>query len=762
MALPKAFRFNTWPLPAKLTAFGLFVSLGGIATMTYFEQTGTRRAELENAVRLLETVSTERASGVAELIESFRGYVRNMAEHDQTSEGLRGFGAGFESLPTEMAGKPELAKVDAKVSEFMTKEFGTRLRDAGQPDRGAAAYLPKGQAARIAQYLYIADNPMPVGSKFEYAVAGTGTAYDSVHENLHSYFTGFQQMLGAYDIFLITENGDIVYTVFKEVDFATNLVNGPYADTGLGKAFASARQLGKGEVAIADYRAYEPSFGAPAMFVACPVFEGGKRIGVVAMQLPVGQINDFMADSIGETGHVHVIGSDNTLRSTIPAHPEDVIALTSFDSEASRSASAGEKGFQVGLDEEGAQTLSFTSPLEIEGLEWNLLAEMSMDEVMAHANAMLRASLIQTGVLVLVVVGISVWFSRKLARPIIGIARRIREAKDADDLTMRLRERDGDELSMLGGAFNALMQRFMDLVTDVNKAASEVAGAATQIAATSEQMAEGLATQESQTTEVSAAVEEMSCSVAGVADKSTAAASAAENAGSEASEGGAVVQDTIAEMRAIAEQVVRSSESVRTLGAKSEQIGEIIAVIDQIADQTNLLALNAAIEAARAGEHGRGFAVVADEVRKLAERTQQATEEVAKSIREIQSDTKTAVTLIEEGTKRVELGVTKASAAGGSLDRILHASHTLQSMVQDIATAVEEQRVGTAQIAKATTQIASVTRESSSAATEANSAAVHLSKQSEQLLNMTKRFNVVPGQPPRVFDARVGKFVEDK
>ena len=222
-----------------------------------------------------------------------------------------------------------------------------------------------------------------------------------------------------------------------------------------------------------------------------------------------------------------------------------------------------------------------------------------------------------------------------------------------------------------------------------------------------------------------------------------------------------MVQDTIAEMRAIAEQVVRSSESVRTLGAKSEQIGEIIAVIDQIADQTNLLALNAAIEAARAGEHGRGFAVVADEVRKLAERTQQATEEVAKSIREIQSDTKTAVTLIEEGTKRVELGVTKASAAGGSLDRILHASHTLQSMVQDIATAVEEQRVGTAQIAKATTQIASVTRESSSAATEANSAAVHLSKQSEQLLNMTKRFNVVPSHPPRVFDARTGKFVED-
>jgi methyl-accepting chemotaxis protein len=385
---------------------------------------------------------------------------------------------------------------------------------------------------------------------------------------------------------------------------------------------------------------------------------------------------------------------------------------------------------------------------------------MGMDEVLAPSRAMLTNALLQAGVLVLLAAAASFWFARKLSKPIIGIAARIRQAESSNDLTMRLRERDGDELSVLGGAFNALMSRFMDVVTDVNKAAAEVAGAATEIAASAEQMAAGLSSQESQTNEVSAAVEQLSCSVTGVSDKSSAAANAADSAGADATQGGSVVRETVSEIRAIAAQVNLSADAVKSLGTKSEQIGQIIAVIDEIADQTNLLALNAAIEAARAGEHGRGFAVVADEVRKLAERTQQATEQVAQSIREIQNETRGAVERIEEGTRRVEVGVQKATLAGDSLDRILDGSSTLKSMVDDIARAVDEQRLGTEQISRATSQIAAVTRESASAASESASAATHLSNQSEQLLEMTKRFKVIPDKPPRVWDAYADKWVD--
>ncbi|MEM9373287.1 MAG: methyl-accepting chemotaxis protein, partial [Planctomycetota bacterium] len=210
----------------------------------------------------------------------------------------------------------------------------------------------------------------------------------------------------------------------------------------------------------------------------------------------------------------------------------------------------------------------------------------------------------------------------------------------------------------------------------------------------------------------------------------------------EAEEGGTVVADTITEIQGIADQVRQSVDAVAALGVKSEQIGEIIAVINDIADQTNLLALNAAIEAARAGEHGRGFAVVADEVRKLAERTTTATEQVSRSIREIQSDTKTAIEQIEQGSSRVENGVQMASNAGGSLDRIVDASQTLRSMVDDIAHAIEEQKIGADQIAHSTTGIVQVTQESASAATEANAAAANLSQQAERLLSMTSQFKV--------------------
>ncbi|MFN9972490.1 MAG: methyl-accepting chemotaxis protein, partial [Phycisphaerae bacterium] len=195
-------------------------------------------------------------------------------------------------------------------------------------------------------------------------------------------------------------------------------------------------------------------------------------------------------------------------------------------------------------------------------------------------------------------------------------------------------------------------------------------------------------------------------------------------------------------MKAIAEQVNESAASVAMLGKKSEQIGQIIGVINDIADQTNLLALNAAIEAARAGEHGRGFAVVADEVRKLAERTAKATDEVAQSIREIQSDTTSAVAQIESGAERVNKGVELATQAGTSLSTIVESSSKVGSMVQSIAAAADQQAGTSNQIAKSVEEINAITRESTEGASQAAQAAAQLSRQAEELQAVVGRFRV--------------------
>ncbi len=377
------------------------------------------------------------------------------------------------------------------------------------------------------------------------------------------------------------------------------------------------------------------------------------------------------------------------------------------------------------------------------GMPWGLMVRVPIDEAMAGPNSV-RVEVATSVAIGLVVIPILGWLiARTLTRPITKLADRMKDiAQGEGDLTQRVDEARSDELGTLGKYFNAFVARVQGLMKEVASSAEQVTAAATEIAASAEEMASGLTRQEEQANQVSAAVEQMSSTVSDVARKSEEASKAAGASRSDAEDGSRVVTDTISEMAAISEEVNNSAKSVNDLGAKGEKIGQIIEVINSIADQTNLLALNAAIEAARAGEHGRGFAVVADEVRKLAERTTKATEEVAGSIREIQEGTVGAVKLIEAGSTRVTKGVELASGAGQALGRITQSSDGLTGMVQSIAAAMEEQSAATAQITRAVENIASVTRESSQGASQASQAAAQLSQQAEHMLGLVGRFKI--------------------
>ncbi len=311
------------------------------------------------------------------------------------------------------------------------------------------------------------------------------------------------------------------------------------------------------------------------------------------------------------------------------------------------------------------------------------------------------------------------------------------------DLTIQVvSEKEDDDISKLYNAFNRSIINIKKMVNQVSEAVHATASASSQISSSTEEMASGAEEQSTQTSEVATAIEQMTKTILESTRNAGAASENARTAEKIAEEGGKVVENTVVGMKRIAEVVSEAANTVKQLGNSSNQIGEIIQVIDDIADQTNLLALNAAIEAARAGEQGRGFAVVADEVRKLAERTTKATKEIAGMIIKIQTETKGAVKSIEVGTDEVKKGHEMANKAGESLKEIIRASNKVVDDVNQIASASEEQSTTAEQISKSVESMSNISNESAEAIQQVARSAEDLNRLTENLQNLIANFKI--------------------
>ncbi len=315
-------------------------------------------------------------------------------------------------------------------------------------------------------------------------------------------------------------------------------------------------------------------------------------------------------------------------------------------------------------------------------------------------------------------------------------------AEGEGDLTKRLTIDSNDEVGELAKWFNALMEKLHQILSQVSTSAQSLAAASEQISASSRLQAQGAEAQKDQTSQVATAMQEMAATVQQVSENSNSAAVASQKAAGTARQGGTIVEETLSRMRAIAQSVGETANKVQELGKQSDQIGRIIGVIDDIADQTNLLALNAAIEAARAGEQGRGFAVVADEVRKLAERTSTATKEIAKMIRSIQAETMSAVEAMQAGTKQVEMGVESTSQAGCSLHEIIQMTEQVGDMIAHIATAATQQSAATEEVNGNIDQIAKIAGNSVAGAQQTRMALEDLTGLAMKLKQLVGQFRL--------------------
>uniref|UniRef100_A0A831UAA5 Methyl-accepting chemotaxis protein n=1 Tax=Geobacter metallireducens TaxID=28232 RepID=A0A831UAA5_GEOME len=312
----------------------------------------------------------------------------------------------------------------------------------------------------------------------------------------------------------------------------------------------------------------------------------------------------------------------------------------------------------------------------------------------------------------------------------------------AGDLTQAIAPRRNNEISSIIRSIGTLQATIRDIVAQLAQTSEEVATAARQLQANAGQIAAGTDNVATQTNTAAVASEEMAATSSAIAGNCLSAAETSMRASEAARSGADVVRQATTCMERIARRVKDTARTVEGLGSRSDQIGEIIGTIQDIADQTNLLALNAAIEAARAGEQGRGFAVVADEVRALAERTTRATREISEMIKAIQNETKGAVAAIDEGVAEVERGAEYSDKSGRSLEQILQQIGDVTMQINQIATAAEQQTATTGEISSNILQITTVVQQAARGAMETASAAAALSRQSEELRGLVGHFRL--------------------
>ncbi|MBU5614368.1 methyl-accepting chemotaxis protein [Geomonas azotofigens] len=310
------------------------------------------------------------------------------------------------------------------------------------------------------------------------------------------------------------------------------------------------------------------------------------------------------------------------------------------------------------------------------------------------------------------------------------------------NLTRRIKIGSRDEIGDICNSINNIVVHFHEVISRVSHNTTQVASTSTELSCAAEQMAAGAARVAEQAATVATASEEMAATSNDIAVSCTQAAAGSKQANDAAVAGADVVKGTVRGMNQIAEQVRASAVTIGDLGQKSEQIGAIVNTINDIADQTNLLALNAAIEAARAGEQGRGFAVVADEVRALAQRTASATREIGEMIKAVQQQTKGAIGVMQSGVTRVEAGTVEAAKSGAALEEILQQIGSVTLQVNQIATAAEEQTATTVEISNNIQSINEVVQDTAKNAQESASSALLLSRLAEEQKKLVGQFKL--------------------
>jgi class 3 adenylate cyclase len=483
----KPFNPRAFSIKSKLIIMLLLVS--GVSTLvTAYQGYTSGQASLTDRVfSQLTSVRASKSYQIESYFKNIRNHTQTLSEDPSIAAAVSEFTAAYQTLQSATPPDPQALK------DYYRDSFLPKLTKTGSPVLDA--YLPTATASRYLQHHYIAANPNPVGKKHLLDTVADGSDYSRLHARYHPIFRNIIQKFGYYDMFLIDPQGTVVYTVFKETDFTTNYRNGPYQTSNLAKLNqivqdAKERNYSK----LADFASYAPSYGAPAAFIAAPIFSQASQgktefLGVLAFQLPVDEINNVMtgnrnweADGLGKTGETYLVGRDSLMRSasrffvqdpqkysetlrSLGIMPDEIDRINQYGTsilhqpvgtDAVAAALVGKQGTQIIKDYRGVPVLSSYAPLRIDNLDWVILAEMDLSEAYAPIYAFERQILISATLLILLVTLLAMALANLFVKPIQNLIRSARKVA-AGELTTITLLNDRDEFGELAQSFNAMV-----------------------------------------------------------------------------------------------------------------------------------------------------------------------------------------------------------------------------------------------------------------------------------------------------------------
>jgi methyl-accepting chemotaxis protein len=665
----------------------------------------------------------------------------------------------------------------ASLRQYYEVLFKERFSQILQEEVSFPALIPTDNRAASFQNIFISQNPNPIGEKDNLQFAPQAGAYARIHEKYHPIYRDYLKRFGYYDIFLVEpDQGNIVYSVYKETDYATSLLNGPYKDSGIADAFRGGLAIqNEGEFFLTDFAPYIPSYLSPASFISTPIWENGRKLGVLIFQMPIDGINNVMTgfqnwreDGLGESGETYLVGEDRFMRSNsrffVEAEEEflqlledreivdstvtlrmsqngGTIGLMPVNTIATEASFAGEVGTQIIPDYRGINVLSSYKQLDLPGLNWAILSEVDESEAFATANSMAFWLVLIGGLSLLILLVWGLLLANGILKPLQSTQVAMEDlASGEGDLTKMIPVQTKDEIGAFTTSLNLFIAKLKNIVLkidgalvrgeqigmDLASSAEETSAAVTEISSNIQSMGRqmsglgsSLQTAEEKSKSIQQysnlnqektdnqdkalnkshhAIEDM---LVGVKDISQLTDAKMQSAGD--------LRQSSAQGKELAYSAMRLMEEI---SGASEQIVEAIDIISGISTQTNLLAMNAAIEAAHAGEAGKGFAVVADEIRTLSESTAENSSTISghlQTIVEIINSALETVTRSGDGFDSIDAGIMDFLSAfeliSQKVQELNAKSRVIQEFFTDLQNASDENRSATLEIGNSSKEI---------------------------------------------------------